>query len=263
MSRSTSKKAPAPQDPALAPRDLAQITVQIRAFEKHTITNIVEIGRLLEEASELCEHGEYMDWLDHEFSWSHSTSLRYRDVYQLSQSCHADDFGNLNISVSALYLVARVSIKGSSGEEEWCSELGTHVRDNVIETARHVRVGYRAAHDIIHEELRVARNPLDELEESEEPKEIESDEAPSIANKAPEPEPEYPRVTVDALFTMSEAISDLDVCLTKLTDKDWPDIISAVGPTRFREIVTALQAVCAAHCERVVPGPGARNRMLN
>ena len=38
---------------------LNQISAQIRKFEKNTIGNVVAIGRLLHEAHEQCEHGEY------------------------------------------------------------------------------------------------------------------------------------------------------------------------------------------------------------
>jgi hypothetical protein len=49
---SAPSQAPAPA------RDLAQISLQIKALEKRGIATVIEIGRLLEEASELCDHGE-------------------------------------------------------------------------------------------------------------------------------------------------------------------------------------------------------------
>jgi Protein of unknown function (DUF3102) len=88
---------------------LAQISQKIKTLEKKSIQNVVEIGKLLHEASELVEHGAFMAWLKSEFGWSHQTSLRYRSVYDLSQNQQIGDFANLDnldISISALYAAA-------------------------------------------------------------------------------------------------------------------------------------------------------------
>jgi hypothetical protein len=45
---------------------------------------VVEIGKLLCEASEECEHGEYLAWIKLEFGWSHGTSLNYRAMFMCS-----------------------------------------------------------------------------------------------------------------------------------------------------------------------------------
>ena len=102
-------KKPAPGK--VGDNSLAAIAVQILALEKRSISNIVEIGRLLELAGEQCEHGEYGDWLKANFSWSSKTAYRYRGIYELSleyseKNCHVDNFGDLDISISALHLAA-------------------------------------------------------------------------------------------------------------------------------------------------------------
>jgi hypothetical protein len=46
---------------------LAEITQQIKAVNKWTINHVIRIGEFLHEASEICEHGEYQDWIKREF----------------------------------------------------------------------------------------------------------------------------------------------------------------------------------------------------
>jgi hypothetical protein len=48
-------------------RDLVDIAGDIHALERRSI---FDIGKLLIEAHEACEHGEWGDWLDNEFEWS-------------------------------------------------------------------------------------------------------------------------------------------------------------------------------------------------
>jgi hypothetical protein len=69
---------------------------------------VVEIGKLLHEAHEQCEHGEWLPWLNDNFSWSIDTATRYRDVYDLSQIPQFADFAEWDISTSAIYLLARL-----------------------------------------------------------------------------------------------------------------------------------------------------------
>src|SRR6266550_4388482 len=87
---------------------LPQISGKIKTLEKSTISNVVEIGRLLHEAREQCEHGEYTAWLSREISWSYRTSLRYHYAYAFAQNCQIGTFDQMNLSLSALHLVADV-----------------------------------------------------------------------------------------------------------------------------------------------------------
>jgi hypothetical protein len=68
-------------------QNLSTISAKIRKFEKNTIANVVEIGRLLNEAHEQCDYGEYQDWLEREFSWSYRTALRYCHAASFAEKC--------------------------------------------------------------------------------------------------------------------------------------------------------------------------------
>ena len=87
-------------------KSLPQLTREIKTFEKGGIKSVIEIGRRLTEAHE--QHSEkYVEWLDRDFSWTYRTALRYRHAYEFATNkltqCH---FSKLNISISALHLVA-------------------------------------------------------------------------------------------------------------------------------------------------------------
>ena len=119
---------------------LPEIAKAIKTLEKKTIQNAVEIGKLLHEAYEQCEHGEFMDWLKSNFGWSYNTLLRHRNVYDLSQNRQFGDFAKWDISISVLYLIAG-NIKKYGEERRAC--------EAIIEAAKHGRVSYRVASDII------------------------------------------------------------------------------------------------------------------
>src|ERR1700694_650508 len=97
-------------------RTLSQISQKIKLLEKNnksmekkTIGNVVEIGKLLREADDQCKHGDYQAWIKREFThWSHSTALNYRSVYDLTQNRNVTNLAGLDISLNALYLLARI-----------------------------------------------------------------------------------------------------------------------------------------------------------
>ncbi len=85
------------------------------SFEKRSIEGTIETGRLLTVAKDQCAHGEYQDWLAKEFGWTQRTATRIRNLYDFVQNGHKVYFGKkidikrLNISPTALYLVASIS----------------------------------------------------------------------------------------------------------------------------------------------------------
>ncbi len=152
-------------------RTLPQIAKAIKVLEKKTIANVVEIGKLLEEASEKY-HGEYRSWLKSEFSWSHDTARNYRNVYTFAKMTKISSFDKLNISVSALYLAA----------DDWSSHKAAS--NAIINAAKKGRVSYTMALDI-----------LMKSEESKPPAPQPSPEEPEI--EPLEKDEELPAVDVD------------------------------------------------------------------
>jgi hypothetical protein len=82
-------------------RSLAQIAMAIKALEKRGIRDIVEIGKLLHEAEQQCERGEYMLWIEANFDFSHDTSLNYRAAHRLTTNPNCSDYRTWNISMKA------------------------------------------------------------------------------------------------------------------------------------------------------------------
>jgi hypothetical protein len=64
-----------------AKRDLADIAGDIHALERRSV---FDIGKLLIEARDACDHGDWGDWLDQEFDWSHDTAARYMAASRLA-----------------------------------------------------------------------------------------------------------------------------------------------------------------------------------
>jgi hypothetical protein len=62
-------------------RELADIAGDIHALERR---NVFDIGKLLIEAHDGCEHGEWGDWLDREFDWSDDTADNYMAAARLA-----------------------------------------------------------------------------------------------------------------------------------------------------------------------------------
>ena len=87
----------------------------IRTLGKQTQHNIIEIGRHLTEARDDVGHGNWLFWLTREFGWSDRTALNFMRVYQMSLK--SEKFSDLNIPVSALYLLARPSTPAEVREE--------------------------------------------------------------------------------------------------------------------------------------------------
>jgi hypothetical protein len=67
--------------------------------------NIIEIGDLLLEAkAQQCEHGDWLEWLRHEFTWSADSAERYMNVAKLSAKFRK--LRNLKLAKTTLYELA-------------------------------------------------------------------------------------------------------------------------------------------------------------
>src|SRR5262249_30410741 len=86
---------------------LAEHAAEIRRLGKQTVENVVEIGRHLTEAKEIAGHGNWLPWLDREFGWKEQTARNFMQVYELADK--SPNFGDLNLPVSALYMLAAPS----------------------------------------------------------------------------------------------------------------------------------------------------------
>jgi hypothetical protein len=79
-------------------RDLAVIASDIHALER---LRAFDIGKLLIEARDACEHGEWGDWLDREFDWSHDTADNYMAAARLEGKFRT--VRNLKVPMRTIY----------------------------------------------------------------------------------------------------------------------------------------------------------------
>lgn len=207
---------------------LAQISTKIKGLEQNSIRNVIEIGRLLHEASDLCKHGEYLAWLKAEFSWSHDTCLNYRNAFELSQCPVASDFDTWDISLSAFYLVAKY-LKTEYPVPQAAGKA-------IIDAARQRRVNYRTALAIYWDinsggpsGTMMSRAPYVEPDDV-----VDPDVDPDVVDP-PDDKPPPPR----------ELTRAMDV--VRRYSLLYPDNWCKVGAISWSEFIAMLQATFRAH----------------
>ncbi|MFM7449136.1 MAG: DUF3102 domain-containing protein [Leptolyngbyaceae cyanobacterium] len=83
-----------------------QHTNEIKGLMRRTAQDIIQIGQKLIEVKQHLGHGNFTNWLKFEFNWSISTATKFMHVAEQLKSVN---FTNLNISASALYIIAAPS----------------------------------------------------------------------------------------------------------------------------------------------------------
>ncbi|MBW4505567.1 MAG: DUF3102 domain-containing protein [Scytonematopsis contorta HA4267-MV1] len=83
-----------------------QHTNDIKALMRRTCDDIIHIGEKLLEVKQFLGHGNFISWLKSEFNWSVSIATKYM---QVAKQFKTVNFTNLNITASALYLIAAPS----------------------------------------------------------------------------------------------------------------------------------------------------------
>jgi hypothetical protein len=83
-----------------------QSTNEIKALMRRSSKDIVDIGQRLLEIKQCIGHGSFLKWIKSEFNWSLSAATKFMQVGEQFKSVN---FTNLNITASALYLIAAPS----------------------------------------------------------------------------------------------------------------------------------------------------------
>jgi hypothetical protein len=235
---------------------LQAITAQIKQLERRTIDNVVEIGRLLAQACEQCDHGQYEDWLSENFSWSLSTALRYRKVYKLSedpQIRHVGGFDRLNMTLSAVHLLAQYAPTDYPPNAPYAKAM--------IKAAQKGRVGYGDAQAIIEE----VKAKIEAKRRSEEPPPVEllpdeieppkAEELPPLPELPPSDEVELvppPSDTryIDPKPPLVVTLRHMHGVAMRTAPADVQKAINEVGPVVVREIVNTLKAGLDEHSKK-------------
>jgi hypothetical protein len=96
---------------------LAEHAAEIRRLRKRAAEDIIEIGRLLTICKGIVGHGNWLDWLEREFSWTDKTAERFMAVAAAAEAGKFDKLSNLNIGASSLYLLAKPSTPQTAIDE--------------------------------------------------------------------------------------------------------------------------------------------------
>ncbi|MUG96556.1 DUF3102 domain-containing protein [Scytonema sp. UIC 10036] len=81
-------------------------TSELKSLMRRSAQDLIDIGQKLTEVKEQLGHGNFGVWLKAEFDWSVRTAGRFMQVATQFKSA---ELANLNIAVSALYLLAEPS----------------------------------------------------------------------------------------------------------------------------------------------------------
>lgn len=217
-------------------RTLPQIAKAIKTLEKRTIHNVIEIGKLLHEASEKCEHGEYKNWLKSEFSWSDQTALNYRHVYNLTQKPNSLDFAKLNISISAVYFVVRMVRNGQCPESQAASQAAAKA---IIAAAKKDRVTYPIAVGISEKYVSYVSDHQSYEAKSDV---TESDETKSDAT----PEPTADSGDVLLPLRPDDKVGNALCTLVACVDEDWTEASKTKTRVQLRQIIGLLELAYTA-----------------
>lgn len=126
-----------------------QRTNEIKTLIRRTSQDIIAIGQKLIEVKQHLGHGSFINWLKSEFSWSVSTANKFM---QVGEQFKFVKFTNLNITASALYLVAAPSTPKEA-------------RAEVLERATlGENISYTKAKTIVWKHKKIAKTNLDELD---------------------------------------------------------------------------------------------------
>jgi len=97
----------------------ARAIVQARTTELHVLVrrsaqDIIVIGQKLNDVKQRLDHGQFGVWLDAEFGWTDRTA---RNFMQVADKFKSENFSDLRIAPSALYLLAAPSTPDDVREE--------------------------------------------------------------------------------------------------------------------------------------------------
>jgi Protein of unknown function (DUF3102) len=102
---------------------LVKITVELHAIFKRGTADLFQVGRLLTLAKKELAHGEFLPWLEKEFSLSERTAERYMAAHKfwvtvVEPLLKSDKMANLKLRPSAIYELAEMHSRGTVTEAD-------------------------------------------------------------------------------------------------------------------------------------------------
>lgn len=179
---------------------IRQLTLEIKKSIRNTVQTSWEIGKKLAEARRQLDPLEFSSWLEVEFDWSRRTAYNFIYIYEAFPEFASANFARLDISISALYLLAAPSTQPEIRHDFLNKALaGERITHKVIQTAiRSVKVR------VDNNRVMAISPDLDDSRSNAyiepQPSEIEN----SIASTNSDPTTLQPPVTKDAATIASD-----------------------------------------------------------
>lgn len=122
-------------------RNLETVAAEIRTFTASMLNNIIEIGRRLVEAKELCPHGEFEGWVRTQTGYSTSTAKNFMRLYKeygaeqgslFGAEVNRQTFGDLTYSKALALLALPAEEREEFVESHAVSEMSTRELEQAI-----------------------------------------------------------------------------------------------------------------------------------
>ena len=159
------------QTEAVSVPKLVKITGELHGIFKRGTADVIQVGRLLRLAKDEVGHGEFLPWLEKEFSLSDKSAERYMATHKFMIDVAApllksDKLSNLHLRPSALYQLVEMHSRGRTTEADI---------EAVLKEAAGNWIGTKRLQKILE-----SLHPVDGTSEST------SAAEPKIADRAPE-----------------------------------------------------------------------------
>jgi hypothetical protein len=210
-------------------RRLSAIAADLRKALRREATDIVDIGRLLVEAKEQVAHGDWLPWLQREFSLSERSAQKYMRAHRFVTEYESDSY--FNLSQSALYWL-------SEPRQDFFSPTTVKA---ILQEAKHRRIDEDEA-------LAIASRLESETEETK-TEETETEEADATQRDAaeaetilasappdlppPPPERSPPPPQPENMLLLDEAQTSFEQAIETLKD------LAAKPAAKFIDVVAA------------------------
>jgi hypothetical protein len=115
---------------------IQKITLEIKESLRKTVQTVWETGKKLVEVRAQIDTCQFNLWLKTEFDWSRRTAYNFISVYEAFPEFSSANFAQVNISISALYLLAAPSMHRATRHSIINKALsGEHISHKVIQKA--------------------------------------------------------------------------------------------------------------------------------
>lgn len=177
-------------------RNLETVAAEIRTFTASMLNNIIEIGRRLVEAKELCPHGEFEEWVRTQTGYSTSTAKNFMRLYReygaeqgslFGAEVNRQTFGDLTYSKALALLALPAAEREEFVESHDVEDMSTRELEAAIRERDEAKAALEQEQSV-NAELRAqamdaANKATEALEKAREEREVQYDRAEQLAQE--------------------------------------------------------------------------------